>query len=333
MLGPSVHHLKQTLVPAVQKAVRDIKKTGGHPLQSTFDNLDPAEASIWHTVKVYAAPISADTICPRDGVTQGCAYVDTLAHEDDVAIATALLSYSWSYLVAEVSAALSTWAERTKQDPKRTNIWICSLCLNQHSLSKAAASPEALAKEFGERVVAIGRILPMLEPWHDPGYVKRAWCLFELFTAIGERSIEIDIILSPRQAESFRKRINEDGSDAQAVDDALANVRSEDATATIKADLESIQALIQRLPGGFHKLDATVKQYLRRWFVSQGGVKVVSRALAGGLRRMSMRGSSSAEGRSGSPQRAPRAWPRNSSLKLRASAAVHPLAPFELREL
>ena len=24
----------------------------------------------------------------------------------------------------------------------------------------------------------------MLEPWNDPGYVKRAWCLFELYTSI-----------------------------------------------------------------------------------------------------------------------------------------------------
>ena len=38
--------------------------------------------------------------------------------------------------------------------------------------------------------------LPMLEPWDDPGYVKRAWCLFELYTAITMRSsTEIDIII------------------------------------------------------------------------------------------------------------------------------------------
>ena len=140
------------------------------------------------------------------------------------------------------------------------------------------AGPEALQKAFGDRVVAIGRVLPMLEPWDDPGYVKRAWCLFELYTAITMRSdVEIDIILSPRQAQSFRDRINRDGTDAHAIDGALAHVKSEDAEASVQADLEAIHELIKGYSGGFGTLNGTVKQYLRRWFVSQGGVKVVNR--------------------------------------------------------
>jgi serine/threonine protein kinase len=160
LLGPSVHHLETTLVPAVQAAVEAIKRNKGHANQSSFDDLDPAEASIWHTVHSYAKPASADTVCPRDG-EMGCGYVDTLASPDDVGQSDALLSYSWGYLVAEVSAALSAWTERTERHPKRTYIWICSLCLNQHRLGGGdAATPEDLAKEFGERVVAFGRILP-----------------------------------------------------------------------------------------------------------------------------------------------------------------------------
>jgi len=34
--------------------------------------------------------------------------------------------------VAEVSAALSAWCKRLDRDPKRTAIWICSLCPNRH---------------------------------------------------------------------------------------------------------------------------------------------------------------------------------------------------------
>lgn len=77
--------------------------------------------------------------------------------------APATRSYSWGYQVAEVSAALSSWTERTGSNPTSTWIWICSLCLNQHRLVEMA-TPDALAKEFGDRVVSIGRILPMLEP-------------------------------------------------------------------------------------------------------------------------------------------------------------------------
>ena len=184
LLRPSVHHVASALVPGVQQAILAIQINKGHANQSSFDGLDPAAASIWHTVHSFAKPASAATVCPRDGA-MGCGYVDILVGEDDVGKAKALLSYSWGYLVVEVSAALSAWCERHERDPKRTAIWICSLCLNQHRLGGGeAATPDDLAKEFGDRVVALGRILPMLEPWHDPGYVKRAWCLFELYTAI-----------------------------------------------------------------------------------------------------------------------------------------------------
>ena len=88
--------------------------------------------------------------------------------------------------------------------------------------------------------------------------------------------VEIDIILSPNQAKSFRDRNNADGTDAHAIDTALAHVHSENAEASEPADLDAIRALILTYSGGFGTLDDTVKQYLRQWFVSQGGVKVVA---------------------------------------------------------
>ena len=179
--------------------------------------------------------------------------------------------------MVEVSAALSAWCERYERDPKRTAIWICSLCLNQFRMADNSVEKD-LQKEFADRVVAIGRILPMLEPWDDPGYVKRAWCLFELYTAIQRRSeVEIDIILSPKQAIAFRSRIDQDGSDARAIDEALAHVQSENAEATFQADLDAIRALILQYSGGFGTLDDTVRAYLQRWFVSLGGVRVAAR--------------------------------------------------------
>jgi hypothetical protein len=70
---------------------------------------------------------------------------------------------SWSYKVASVASALGRWAEQNDRNPKRTYVWICSLCLNQHRIIKTV-TPDELAAEFGPRVQHIGRILPMLEP-------------------------------------------------------------------------------------------------------------------------------------------------------------------------
>ena len=270
LLGPSVHHIATWLVPAVVAAVPTIKN---HASQSSFDSLSyPADATIWHMVHAYVKPASASTVCPRDG-TMGCAYVDTLTHEDDVGPATALLSYSWGYRVTEVAAALSDWTIKIDHDPKRAHIWVCSLCLNQHAMSQEAVSPEDLAKEFGDRVVAIGRILPMLEPWDDPGYIKRAWCLFELYTAIRlPQTVTIDIILSPSESKSFHDAIVTDGY--SVVDGALEHIHAENATASVQADLDAIRALIQEFAGGFDTLNETVRAHLAHWFENHGGIKV-----------------------------------------------------------
>ena len=104
--------------------------------------------------------------------------------------------------------------------------------------------------------------------------------MFELWNAIklGRDHCDIQIILAPEDKNAFRDRINADGSDAWAIDEALANVKSEEAEAFSQDDLCRIHTFICSLPGGFATLDSTIKHHLRRWFVSQGGVKVVARA-------------------------------------------------------
>ena len=155
-----MHHLASALVPGTAAAIVIIKRDKGHSLQPAYDLMDdPGQASIWHMVHAFAKPCSASQICPRDGKV-GSAYVDTLVSEDDLGHATALLSYAWGYQVVEVSAALSAWTVRAERDPKRTRIWICSLCLNQFRIDDPDNQDSDLQKEFGERVVAIGRILP-----------------------------------------------------------------------------------------------------------------------------------------------------------------------------
>ena len=107
----------------------------------------------------------------------------------------------------------------------------------------------------------------------------RRWCIFELWNAIklGRDHCDIQIILAPEDKKAFHDRINADGSDAHAIDEALANVKSEEAEAFSQDDLDRIHTFIRSLPGGFTTLDSTIKNHLRRWFVSQGGVQVAAR--------------------------------------------------------
>lgn len=118
-----------------------------------------------------------------------------------------------------VGSALWRWAQMSSRDPKNTYVWICSLCLNQHRIGTTSiVSPDELANEFGPRVQSIGRLLPMLEPWHKPQYLGRAWCLFELYTAIRSSStVSIDIILTERQHLDFVSTMASQGCELQAL--------------------------------------------------------------------------------------------------------------------
>merc|ERR1712166_1679659 len=157
-----------------------------------------------------------------------------------------------------------------ERSTKETYIWICSLCLNQHRII-AELTPDQLAKEFGERVTALGRELPMLVDLRSPGYVKRAWCLFELYTANRMTAIEVDIILTPAQRKACTRAVNDEGF--TAVDDALAQIKSEEATASVEADLKAIQALIMQSHGGYTALNEAVKVRLRSWFQEITGIR------------------------------------------------------------
>jgi len=266
LLGPSVHHIQCMLVPKVIAAVKPPWRT---PLGGRV--VPPESATIADAVDAVIRPLGHNKTCPRDKKI-GCAYVDTLKRQDDVGRAIALLSYTWSYKVVSVGAALQRWTEQVERKPKRAYIWICSLCLNQHRIGQRVVSPEDLANEFGPRVQAIGRILPMLEPWRNPTYLTRAWCLFELYTAIGEQgAVDIDIILTEEEDADFLKAIVNEGYGC--IDAAFENIRSEEATATGEADLKAIRALVQSKPGGFASLNSTVRHHLGQWFQGHGAVR------------------------------------------------------------
>lgn len=105
-------------------------------------------------------------------------------------------------------------------------------------------------------------------------YLTRAWCLFELDTAIRSR-IAIDVILTAEQHHDFVQTMASDGYNC--IDAALANLKSETASASRSEDLNAIRALILSKPGGFATLNSTVQEHLNDWFVNQGAVRSSNR--------------------------------------------------------
>eukprot|EP00035_Acanthoeca_spectabilis_P014131 m.268779 g.268779 ORF g.268779 m.268779 type:complete len:1976 (-) comp16059_c0_seq12:62-5989(-) len=264
--APSVWHLNLHLRAKVEEVIQEGLRREPPPPRWPPSL---AETEVAHMTNLYTKPHSADTICPRD-MQLGAAYVDMLKGPENVGKASALLSYSWGNRVFDIFDALVQWCRAHKRTERHTYIWICDLCLNQHRKHKIQTAEE-LSAEFGPRVCAIGRIIPFMDPWYAPEYIKRAWCIMELFTAIslGHNHCKIDITLSPQEEKRFKEAIVADGYGK--FDAILGELKSENAQATFKPDLDAIFKLIEAVPGKFEKIDATIKSHLREWATVMGG--------------------------------------------------------------
>ena len=68
----------------------------------------------------------------------------------------------------------------------------------------------------------------MMAPWNRPSYLKRAWCIFEMYTANEDDECNIEIVMPPiekdRLLQSLTMYTNETGKDGiDDAFDALAN--------------------------------------------------------------------------------------------------------------
>ena len=167
-LGVSVHHLSHHFI-------QKVASTPGLTKASKFHEIEDLDKETG-----FVRQRGESVICPLDG-RMGAAYVHCLQGADNVGMATHMLSWTWVYSVREVVDTLVGYCETNKLDPKRTYVWMCCLCLNQHRIvesnNSGIGSSSALdfGAEFQIRVIGIGRVLVMMRPWGDPSNLKRVW--------------------------------------------------------------------------------------------------------------------------------------------------------------
>lgn len=254
----------------------DVRSAGASPASSVYD----IEAPVLRRR-------GAEMRCPRDG-RMGAAYVDAVLDEN-VGRATHMLSYSWMYSIGDIVDTLATYCAQQGLDPRRTYVWICCACVNQHRVKEAQAKGTAVAfetfrEEFGARVRQIDHILAMMSPWHHPLYVDRVWCVFEFSTAIVERKM-LTVLMPASEQEEFRKSV--DAGRLQKVYSTLAALRIQDAKATVESDKVSILRMIDSEAANYDKspavefLNRAVREKMKAWFV-ETAVGYVEEQLAQG---------------------------------------------------
>ena len=82
------------------------------------------------------------------------------------------------------------------------------------------------------RIACTYRVLMVLHPWRDPGVLTRAWCLFEIFTALMSEAT-VQMCFSEKDAKGFFGALSAGEFDAKAV---CARVDCRNAQATKETD-------------------------------------------------------------------------------------------------
>ena len=149
LLGVSVHHFRSVFLPDILQHPEFSMQSKFHEIEnlrapnnassvgSSSDGSSDNNNNNNTTRGCYVRDKGAHHICPVDG-RPGAAYVDTLSSsmaphpEDHCGPSTAMLSWTWQYTVGDVVHTLVEYCREHHYNPKRTYIWMCCLCVNQH---------------------------------------------------------------------------------------------------------------------------------------------------------------------------------------------------------
>ena len=249
-----MHYLKTEFL-------REVKETEGLNENSKICEIENLEIVKHGVIRSKGASI----VCPRDKKV-GAAYSDCLIGDDNVGPATFLFSYTWKYTIRDIIDTLVAFCESNKaMDQKRTYVWICCLCNNQHRVYEDKQNGSNVqVDEFHEisrtHILSIGHVVAMMFPWDDPQYLKRVWCVFEAYTASTEPGCTLTIAMPPKERQAMMSATG----DLNNIFEVLAVTMIQNAKAYALEDREKILKLVEDTVG-YAKFNYSVNELIRRW--------------------------------------------------------------------
>lgn len=190
-------------------------------------------------------------------------YLDLIRDEIDeqgkpyVAPATVFISHAWKYKIAE---PLDVMLEHGEKNPD-AYFWFDLFTNNQH---RASQLPQEWWKTtFRTAIGDIGAVTLVMSPWNDPIPITRAWCLWEILSALDQPHVKFRIRFPRSMRTVFFESIVQNPDHVLS---ALSNIQAEKAEAFLKDDLDMIFEAI-RSTVGFRQMNTRVNEQLREWYV------------------------------------------------------------------
>ena len=189
-LAPSVFHLKSSFLEEIQIA----------GLEETVTINDLANLRLETPGIILSKGKSMK--CPRDGRI-GASYVDCLEGVDHVGNATHMLSYSGDYQYSDLVDVLNIFCLNQGLDVKRTYVWICAFCLNQHRVAEQAPGFQDNNEKLQKTMKDIGNTILMISSWRCLVNLERSPNVIDSHIIDGDTVGAIHPVTSTRESIVF----------------------------------------------------------------------------------------------------------------------------------
>ena len=178
-----------------------------------------------------------------------------------IAPATVFVSHAWRYEF--VNTVVDVMEQHSLTEPD-AYYWFDLFTNNQNNVGNKDF--DWFSTTFRNSIRTIGQVLLVLSPWDDPLPVKRAWCLFEIASALDESDVNFLINLPKSEIKDMSTAVV---ADSDCLIKALSDIQAEKAEATSEEDKKLIFEVIDESEGGFFHVNEQVKKALREWYVRE----------------------------------------------------------------
>jgi tetratricopeptide (TPR) repeat protein len=229
----------------------------------------------WYRHRYVHAESGAAYECAPAGT---CSYLQLMQRAPETAAfvgaPTVFLSHAWSYKFRDVIGALRSYVAGLPAGAPNPFFWFDCLSIDEHATQ--TLPQEWWSTTFQDAIRGIGRTLMVLAPWNDPVPLRRAWCLWELFSthAVGAH---FDVCLGPAERRAFEEALLEDSG---VVFGAFAHIDVKNAEAGSAADQAMILGAVDRA-GGCTVFNGLAFEQMRKWMKNEVDHIILARSADG----------------------------------------------------
>ena len=167
------------------------------------------------------------------------------------------ISHAWKYTFVEVVDAL----EHHFSTQPDIFIWFDLFSNNQHAVPNLPM--HWLKHTFINTIEQFGRVVMVLCPWNNPMLFTRAWCLWEIYSAVTTGS-KFEVAMTPNQYTGFMKEITRNSGEFYQM---LGDVNMEMSKAYRSNDKERIFDAV-KFSVGFATVNRMVVGKMREWAIA-----------------------------------------------------------------